>query len=241
MYDTHTHRERSWNIDSSFSLFNRSSLSFETMKVVSLNVGTPQQKQWQGKTVRTSIFKSPVTGKRTVSFVNIEGDEQSDLRVHGGANKAVYAYDLSHYAHWKTVLQREQWEYGLFGENLTTEGLPDDEARIGDIYQIGTATFQIVQPRFPCTKLNIRFSLPDMMEKFREQKRNGIYFRVLEEGVIAAGDKIALVQPSAGSVTVQDYVNSYYSKGKDRDLLQRILSIPLLPEGQRNAFAAFLD
>ncbi len=233
-------KERKRNMDSSFSLFSHSSLSFENMKVVSLNVGTPQQKEWMGKTVRTGIFKSPVTGKRNVSFVNIEGDEQADLRVHGGANKAVYAYDLSHYEHWKTVLQREQWEYGLFGENLTTEGLPDDEARIGDIYQIGTARFQIVQPRFPCTKLNVRFALPDMMEKFREEKRNGIYLRVLEEGVIEAGDKIVLVQPSFYNLTVQDYVNSYYSKGKDRDLLQIILSIPFLPEGQRKAFEAFL-
>ena len=210
------------------------------MKVVSLNIGRPQEKEWMGKTVCTSIFKSPVTGKRHVSFLNIEGDEQADLRVHGGINKAVYAYDLSHYAHWKNSLQRPAWEHGLFGENLTTDGLLDEEARIGDVYQIGTAKLQVVQPRFPCTKLNIRFGMPDMLERFREQKRNGIYFRVVEEGKIGAGDDIVLGEQSSYAVTVQAYVDNYYSKGSNRQLLHTILSIPFLPEGQRKAFEAFL-
>ena len=210
------------------------------MRVVSLNVGKPGERQWQGRTVRTSIFKSPVAGKRKVTLLNIEGDEQSDLRVHGGINKAVYAYDLSHYAHWKTILHREQWEPGLFGENLTTEGLPDEEVKIGDVYRIGTATLQVVQSRFPCTKLNVRFGLPDMMERFMEQKRNGIYFKVLEEGEIETGDEIRLIAPSPFDVTVQAYVANYYAKGSDKELLKTILSIPFLPEGQRKAFEAFL-
>jgi MOSC domain-containing protein YiiM len=216
------------------------SLSFDCMKIVSLNVGQPQEKQWMGKTVRTSIFKSPVTGKRRVSFLNVEGDAQADLKVHGGVNKAVYAYDLSHYAHWKNCLQRQTWEHGLFGENITTDGLLDDEARIGDVYQVGTAKLQVVQPRFPCTKLNVRFGLPDMMERFREQKRNGIYFRVVEEGEISAGADIVLIEPSRYAVTVQAYVDNYYSKGSNRPLLHTILSIPFLPEGQRKAFETFL-
>lgn len=216
------------------------SVSFDSMRVVSLNVGKPQEKQWQGRVIRTSIFKSPVVGKRKVSFLNIEGDEQSDLRVHGGVNKAVYAYDLSHYEHWKTILHRKQWEPGLFGENLTTEGLLDNEAKIGDVYQIGTAKFQVVQPRFPCTKLNVRFGLPDMMERFMEQKRNGIYFRVIEEGEIGAGDEIRLIEPSSFNVTVQAYVENYYARGSDRNLLNTILSIPFLPDGQRRAFQTFV-
>jgi MOSC domain-containing protein YiiM len=210
------------------------------MKVVSLNVGRLQEKEWNEKTVRTSIFKSPVKGKRHVSFLNIEGDEQADLRVHGGINKAVYAYDLSHYEHWKTILHREQWEPGLFGENLTTEGLLDEVVKIGDVYQIGTAKLQVVQPRFPCTKLNVRFGLPDMMERFMEQGRNGIYFRVVEEGEIEAGDEIKLIEPSPFAVTIQAYVNNYYSRGSDRILLKTILSIPFLPEGQRRAFESFV-
>ncbi|HET7896661.1 MAG TPA: MOSC domain-containing protein, partial [Flavisolibacter sp.] len=214
-------------------------LSFDTMKLLSLNVGRPQEIEWNGKLVRTSIFKSPVEGKRKISFLNIEGDEQSDLRVHGGINKAVYAYDLSNYQHWKTVLQRDDWHHGLFGENLTTEGLPDAEVKIGDVYRIGTAVLQAVQPRFPCFKLNVRFALPDMMEQFMEQKRNGIYFKVVEEGFAAAGDAIRLLEASPYPVTMQQYVECYYSKGAEKLVLETILSIPFLPEGQRKAFESF--
>ena len=210
------------------------------MKLVSLNVGKPQDCEWNGKVVRTGIFKSPVAGKRKIYFLHVEGDEQADLRVHGGANKAVYAYDLSHYNHWKTILHRDAWEYGLFGENLTTEGLQDTAVSIGDVYQVGTARLQVVQPRFPCFKLNIRFGLPDMMERFMQQKRNGIYFRVLEEGFAEAGDAIRLIEPSSYAVTVQEYVECYAAKGKDKQLVDSILSIPFLPESQRNAFASFL-
>jgi MOSC domain-containing protein YiiM len=210
------------------------------MKLLSLNIGSPQDLEWNGKVVRTSIFKSPVEGKRKISFLNVEGDEQADLRVHGGLNKAVYAYDISHYAHWKTVLHRTSWPYGLFGENLTTEGLLDTEVRIGDLYEIGTATLQVVQPRFPCTKLNIRFGLPDMVERFMAQQRNGIYFRVLGEGSVGAGDSIQLAEQSSYTVTIHDYVNCYYSKGKNRMVLDAILSIPFLPESQRKAFEGFL-
>lgn len=210
------------------------------MKLVSLNVGRPQDHEWNGRMVRTGIFKLPVKESRKISFHQVEGDEQADLRVHGGASKAVYAYDVSHYSHWKNVLKREAWPYGLFGENLTTEGLPDSEVRIGDVYRIGTANLQVVQPRFPCTKLNIRFSLPDMMERFMEQKRNGIYFRVLEEGKVQAGATIEPVERSPYAVTVQEYVDCYYSKGADKALVQIILSIPFLPESQRKAFEGFL-
>ena len=210
------------------------------MKILSLNVGRPREVEWNGKSIRTGIFKSAVIGKRKVSFLHIEGDEQADLRVHGGVNKAVYAYDFSHYQYWKTVLQRESWEYGLFGENLTTEGLLDTAVRIGDIYGVGTAKLRVVQPRFPCAKLNIRFGLPNMMERFMEEKRNGIYFSVVEEGEVQAGDAINLVEPSHYPVTIRQYVDCYYSKGKDKLLLNTILSIPLLPETQQRAFEGFL-
>jgi MOSC domain-containing protein YiiM len=210
------------------------------MQLISLNVGTPQEKLWMEKPVLTSIFKKPVTNQRKVSFLNIEGDEQSDLRVHGGVDKAVYAYDVSHYDHWKTVLPREDWSFGLFGENLTTSGLPDDEVRIGNIYQAGTAKLQVIQPRFPCVKINIRFGLPDMIERFMEQKRSGIYFRVVEEGAIQVNNAISLVETSPYPVTVQDYTDCYYSKGANREVLHTLLSIPYLPRRQRLAFESFL-
>jgi MOSC domain-containing protein YiiM len=210
------------------------------MQLISLNVGTPQEKLWMGKPVLASIFKKPVTGRRKVSFLNIEGDEQSDLRVHGGVDKAVYAYDVSHYDHWKTVLQREDWNFGLFGENLTTSSLPDDEVRIGNIYQIGTAKLQVIQPRFPCVKINIRFGLPDMIERFMAERRSGIYFRVVEEGAVQVGDNITLVETSPYPVTVQDYIGCYYSKGAKREVLHTLLSIPYLPQRHRLSFESFL-
>src|SRR5829696_2089630 len=114
------------------------------MKLISLNIGKPKEIEWNGKTIRTSIFKSPVAGKRQVSLLNIEGDEQSDLRVHGGINKAIYAYDISHYEHWNKILLRDDWRWGMFGENLTTAGLLDEEVNVGDVFEIGTARLQVV-------------------------------------------------------------------------------------------------
>jgi MOSC domain-containing protein YiiM len=210
------------------------------MKLVSLNVGRPQEFNWMGKTVRTSIFKTPVTDRRKVSFLNIEGDEQSDLNVHGGINKAVYAYDISHYDHWKNILQRDDWQHGIFGENLTTSGLLDEEVRIGDIYQIGTAKLQVIQPRFPCFKLNIRFGLPNMIERFMEEKRNGIYFKVFEEGTLRVNDEIKLVEPSPFNVTISGYVDCYYSKGSDKAVVKNLLSIRDLPERHRTVFEGYL-
>lgn len=184
--------------------------------------------------------KNPVTDTRKVSFLNIEGDQQSDLSVHGGINKAVYAYDLSNYDHWKKVLHRDDWQDGLFGENLTTSGLPDDEVKIGDVFQIGTAKLQAVQPRFPCFKLNIRFGLPDMIERFIAQKRNGIYFKVIEEGIMQVNDEIKRIESSPFNVTIPDYSDCYYSKGSDKQVLETLLSIPYLPERHRTVFEGYL-
>jgi len=210
------------------------------MKIVSLNVGRPEQKQWQGKTVVTSIFKNPIPYRVNVSMTNIEGDEQADPRVHGGINKAVYAYDISHYDHWKKILQRDDWNYGLFGENLTTDGLRDDEVRIGSVYKVGNAKLRAIQPRFPCVKINIRFGLTDMIERFINEKKNGIYFSVVEEGDLQVNDQIALAEESPHNITVQDFVECYYSKGRDKSILKEILSIPFLPDSKRQAFQSFL-
>src|SRR6266487_6959929 len=210
------------------------------MKIVSLNVGRPQEKEWKGKMVRTSIFKKPIFDRRRVSFTNIEGDEQADPRVHGGINKAVYSYDTSHYEYWKNILQRDDWSYGLFGENLTTEGLMDDEVRIGNIYKLGTAKLQAIQPRFPCVKINVRFGLPNMIERFINEERNGIYFKVIEEGDVQVNDAIDLIEESPYKVTIQDFVECYHSKGEDKSILKKILAIPFLPERKRQAFESFL-
>lgn len=212
----------------------------DTMKVVSLNVGTPKELIWMGKMVRTSIFKNPVTDRRSVSFLNIEGDQQSDLNVHGGVTKAVYAYDLENYDHWKKILHREEWPHGTFGENLTTSGLIDNKVKIGDVFQIGTAKLQAIQPRFPCFKLNIRFGLPDMLERFVTQQRNGIYFKVIEEGNLQVNDEIRQIDSSPFNVTISDYVHCYYSKGSNKQVLEILLSIPYLPERHRTVFEGYL-
>jgi MOSC domain-containing protein YiiM len=210
------------------------------MKLLSLNIGRPQDKEWMGTTVRTSIFKKPVIGRLKVSLTHIEGDEQADLRVHGGVEKAVYSYDVSYYSHWKNILDREDWTYGLFGENLTTEGFRDDEVRIGNIYQIGTAKLQAIQPRFPCLKINVRFGLPDMIELFVNERKNGIYFKVVEEGELQVNDPIQLLEESPHEVTIQDFVECYYSKGSDKSVLKKIVVVPHLPESKRRVFESFL-
>lgn len=210
------------------------------MKLLSLNVGGPREYSWMGKPVLTSIFKKPVDDKRKVSFLNIEGDEQSDLNVHGGVNKAVYAYDVSHYEYWKSILSRDDWQFGMFGENLTTEGLIDEEVKIGNVYQIGTVKLQVVQPRFPCFKLNIRFGLPNMIDRFMQEKRNGIYFKVIEEGSLQVNDEIKLVELSPFNVSIPDYVDCYYSKGSNKSLLKNLLSVPNLPERHRLVFESYL-
>lgn len=209
------------------------------MKILSLNVGTPRPALWNGKTVMTGIFKTPVSDRRRIVKSNIEGDEQADLRVHGGVDKAIYAYDITHYTYWKTQLERNDWPMGLFGENLTTEGLPDDEVRIGDIFRMGTALLQAIQPRFPCYKLNIRFDRTDMIDRFFAGGRHGIYFRILEEGTLQAGDPIELIERPSHEVTIADVAASFSSRGADPELLAHILALPYLPEGLRKNFLGF--
>lgn len=176
--------------------------------IISLNIGKPLQIEWEGNTYTTSIFKSPINDRRKVTFQNIEGDEQSDLKNHGGRDKAVYSYSIEYYDFWKKIIQRDNWKYGIFGENLTTRGILDDEVKVGNIYRVGTAHLQAIQPRFPCFKLNIRFGMKNIAELFKLHKKHGIYYRVVKEGYIRAGDEFILIEESPGSVTIQDMVES---------------------------------
>jgi MOSC domain-containing protein YiiM len=215
-------------------------LYLASMKLLSLNVGKPQAFSYDGMEGYTSIFKKPVEDERKVSILNIEGDEQSDLKNHGGELKAVYAYDVSHYDHWRNILERDDWSYGLFGENLTTEGLSDDTVLMGNVYQIGSVLLKAVQPRFPCFKLNIRFDAGNMVQQFVRQERNGIYFSVVEEGSLQVGDEIRLVEQSNYEVTIQQVVDSYYHKGRDTDIAAQILKIDFLPARLRQSFEHFM-
>jgi len=210
------------------------------MKILSINVGTPKEFEWNGKTVSTSIFKTAVNHQCKVSFLNVEGDGQADLENHGGKNMAVYSYDIKNYDHWLTQIERESWEAGLFGENLTTEGLTDDQVRIGNIYEIGTVKLQAIQPRFPCFKLNIRFGRKDMIERFYDLNRFGIYFRVIEEGSMSANDDIRLKEESPFDVTISDVTLCKTSKGEDQEKLKLILDNPWLPDKVKSGLKMYM-
>jgi len=163
------------------------------MKIVAVSVGRPREVEWDGETILTSIFKTPVAGRVRVGTFNIEGDEQSDLEVHGGTDKAVYAYPSEHYAFWRAQLPGVVLPWGVFGENLTTEGLLEDRVQVGDRYRIGSAEFMVTQPRMPCYKLALRFGRSDMVKRFMKSARTGFYLAVSKEGEIGAGDAIEFI------------------------------------------------
>ncbi len=171
-------------------------------RLVSVNVGRPRSVEYRGRSVRTGIFKEPVLFRVRVATLNLDGDQQADLSVHGGPDKAVYVYDLSGYEHWRRELAREL-PYGQFGENLTVEGMPETEVRIGDVYRVGTALLQVTQPRSPCFKLALKMEMPTFPRAFLASGRSGFYFRVLEEGEVGAGDAIDLVSREPEAVTVE--------------------------------------
>ena len=162
-------------------------------RLVSVNIGLPRDITWRGKTVRTGIWKSPVPGRLIVRKLNIDGDGQGDLGGHGGVNRAVMVYQLDSYRYWERELSRTNFSYGQFGENFTVDGLPDVEVRIGDRYRIGTALFEVSQPRVTCYRVGIRMDEPQMAALLVAHHRPGFYFRVLEEGEVGAGDEIVKV------------------------------------------------
>jgi MOSC domain-containing protein YiiM len=206
------------------------------VRLVSIQVGRPREVEWRGKTVRTSIFKEPVTGPVRVGKLDLAGDEQADLSVHGGADKAVYAYPSEHYAYWRAELPGMELPWGVFGENLTTEGLGEGALRIGDRLGIGSAEFLVTQPRMPCFKLGIRFGRPDMVKRFQQSGRSGFYLAVLREGSISAGDPIQLSAPPEPSVSVADIARLYTAGDAEQDLLRRASGLGALPESWREHF-----
>ncbi|MHB1559158.1 MAG: MOSC domain-containing protein [Isosphaeraceae bacterium] len=197
------------------------------MRVASVNVGLPREVSWNGKTVVTGIFKSPVASSVTVRRTNLDGDGQADLTVHGGAEKAVYGYPAEHYAFWAGQLRRELTP-GNFGENLTTEGLLEDAVCIGDEFRMGTARLVVTQPRLPCFKLGIRFDDPAMVKAFVHAGKPGIYFAVLEEGTVGPGDPIERVVEDASRITVAEMFRLVLDHDADPAELRRLLGVPAL-------------
>src|SRR5258708_34283716 len=176
------------------------------MNIPSVNVGLPRNVEWRGQVVQTSIFKEPVTGSVKVRRLNIDGDQQSDLTVHGGAEKAVYVYPSEHYEFWRQELPKFDLSWGAFGENLTSTGLDEDNVHIGDPFRIGTAEFVVTQPRMPCYKLGIRFGRPDMIKRFLKSGRTGFYLAVTQEGDVTAGDAVSVLGKHPDAVSIADVV-----------------------------------
>jgi MOSC domain-containing protein YiiM len=197
-------------------------------------VGLPREIEWNGKIVRTSIFKAPVQGRVRVATLNLDGDQQSDLLVHGGIDKAVYAYPSEYYPFWRDKLSGTELPWGAFGENFTTQGLLEETVRIGDRFQVGSAEFVVTQPRMPCFKLGIRFARPDIVKRFLQSGRAGFYFAVLKEGDVTAGDAIELVEQNEHGVTVADVVNLYRRDVTNQELVRRVSELPSLPKTWRD-------
>jgi len=211
------------------------------MRLVSVNVGQPRFVAWKGETIETAIFKTPVTGPVEVAGTNLAGDRQADLRVHGGADKAVYAYAAEHYPQWRRELNRDDMPWGMFGENLTTEGLDESTVRIGDRLSIGTAEFEVSQPRLPCSKLGLRFGRADMVKLFLQSGRLGFYVRVRREGVIETGDTIRISGADPAAPTIAELALLESAGRDDVPLLERAVRTPALAEGWRQRYREQLE
>jgi ferredoxin-NADP reductase/MOSC domain-containing protein YiiM len=209
--------------------------------LVSVNVGLPRDVTWQGRTVHTGIWKHPVDGPARVRRLNIDGDGQGDLAGHGGEQRAVLAYQLDSYRYWERELGRNDFGYGQFGENLTVDGLPDDEVCIGDRYRIGTALFEVTQPRVTCYRVGIRLADPQIPALLVSRRRPGFYLRVLEEGEVTAGNGITQVETGPEQMTVAEVDRLLYLPGHPRHAVARALRIPALSPGWKASFQALLD
>src|SRR6516162_4722981 len=210
-------------------------------RLLSVNVGLPRDIEWKGRTVHTGIWKSPVQGRCRVGRLDLDGDGQGDRAGHGGEQRAVYVYQIESYRYWQEQLKRNDFVYGQFGENFTVEGLADDAVSIGDRYEIGSAVFEITQPRVTCYRVGIRMNEPRMAALLTGSGRPGFYFRVLQEGEVGAGDEIVKVGEAEERMTVAAINALLYSPNHARDRLERTLRIDALSPGWRSSFEALLQ
>ena len=214
------------------------------MKIVSLNVGLPREVMWHGRTVTTGIFKEPVAGRVALRKLDLDGDGQADLTVHGGEYKAVYCYPLAHYEYWKNELPGRELPMGMFGENFTTDGLSEDSAHLGDRFAVGSAEVVVTQPRLPCYKLGLKFQSDDMVRRFLASGRSGFYLAVTREGDVGAGDEIKVISRDENAVPVSEVTRLYIAKrydGEDVKSLRRALRVAALPESWKEYFRERLD
>jgi len=209
------------------------------MKLVSLNVGLPRDLPWHGRIVTTGIYKQPIQGRIALRTLNLDGDLQADLTVHGGAQKAVYCYPVPHYDYWKKELPERELPMAIFGENFTTEGLLENSVHLGDEFLIGSAQVVVTQPRLPCYKLGLRFGSDDMVKRFLASGRTGFYFAVTREGEVGAGDEIKQIASDPNAVPVSEITRLYITKRLDDEdvaSLRRALQVAALPESWKDYF-----
>jgi MOSC domain-containing protein YiiM len=213
------------------------------MTLLSVNTGIPRDVTWQGKTVTTAIYKQPVKGRVALRTLNLDGDRQADLSVHGGANKAVYCYPIEHYKYWKRELPGQELPLAIFGENFTIDGLLEDAVHLGDRFSVGSAQVIVTQPRRPCYKLGVRFQSDDMVKRFLASGRSGFYVAVTREGDVGAGDEIELIARDPHAVTISEIARLYVTNTYDeREVasVRRALRVAALPEGWKEHFRARL-
>jgi MOSC domain-containing protein YiiM len=209
------------------------------MKLVSLNVGLPRDVLWHGRTVTTAIYKQPVEGRVRLRTLNLDGDRQADLTVHGGAHKAVYCYPIAHYEYWKKELPGRDLPVAIFGENFTTDGLLENSVHLGDTFSVGSVEVVVTQPRLPCYKLGVRFDSDDMVKRFLASGRSGFYLAVTREGEVGAGDEIKPISRDPNAVPVSEITRLYIAKRfSDEDVasLRRALLVSALPAGWKDYF-----
>jgi MOSC domain-containing protein YiiM len=211
------------------------------MRLVSVNIGHPREVIYKGKTVTTGIFKEPVEGRIRLRTLNLDGDRQADLSVHGGLSKAAYAYPIEHYEYWREQLPGVDLPWGMFGENFTTEGLREDSVNIGDRFRIGSAEVMVTEPRLPCYKLAAKFGRDDIIKRFLHSGRTGFYFAVMQEGEVGTGDGIELVSRDEHSVTVADITRLYVREKDDVGTLRRAVQVTALPESWRAYFGKRIE
>jgi MOSC domain-containing protein YiiM len=202
------------------------------MKIVSLNVGIPREVLWHGQPVTTGIFKSPTSERIRLRTLNLDGDRQADLTVHGGEHKAVYCYPVEHYTYWQKKLPGRDLPLGVFGENFTTKGMLEQDVHLGDRFAINDAEVVVTQPRLPCYKLGIRFQADDMVKKFLASRRVGFYVAVTRQGSVAAGDEMIPVMQNASAISIADFLRLFLTKSfsdADRASLKELYALPSVP------------
>ena len=211
------------------------------MKILSVNVGLPREVTWQGKLVTTGIFKEPIKGPVIMRTLNLGGDAQADLTVHGGVSKAVYAYPSEHYAFWRAELPGMDLPWGMFGENFTTERLLEEAVYIGDRFQIGETEVVVTEPRMPCYKLGIKFGRADIIKRFLASRRTGFYFAVVREGMVSAGNSLKFIGREQQEISVADITRLYAFEKGDVKGMRRAIGVEALPESWKGYFRHQLE